>query len=175
MTTSRTSGWTRVQLHYLRELHASGMTQVQMAEALGRTKYEIQSRLRHLKLTRLTRSERPDPDAQLLDVQDVLKLMREITRHVGTGWQSELARAAGVPPSAVCQVVLGLIKPGDRLLEALGLRKVVLYEVVGEPVAVVKSTRRVKRSAVPNAWDPRPVVMPPGAHAKAVTVHRARG
>lgn len=169
-----TPDWSRVEINHLRKLHAEGLTQAQMAAELGRTEYQIQHRLRRMKLIRSARSRRPEENARLLDVNDVKRLMRQITEHVGYGWQSELARAVGVPCAAVAHVELGLIKPGDRLLEALGLRKVVLYEVVGDPVHVEKTRRRVKRNAKQNPWEPQPVVLPPSEHARRVTVHRAK-
>jgi transcriptional regulator with XRE-family HTH domain len=169
-----TSDWTRVEIDRLRQLHADGLTQAQMAEALGRNGYQIQHRLRKLNLTKVGRSKRPSADARLLDIADVKRLMRKITEHIGYGWQSELARAAGIPSAGVAQVELDYIKPGDRLLAALGLRKVVLYEVVSDPVSVEKTRRRVKRNAKQNPWELQPVVLPPNEHARRVTVHRAK-
>jgi len=168
-----TPDWSRVEINHLRILHQRGLTQAQMAEELGRTEYQIQHRLRRMGLAQVRRSQRPSEDARLLDITDVKRLMREITKHIGYGWQSELARAAGISSAGVAQVELGMTGPGDRLLDALGLRKVVLYEVVGDPVCVEK-TRRVKRSAKQNPWEPQPVVLPPSEHARRVTVHRAK-
>lgn len=175
MTRRASSDWTRVQRQYLRQLVEQGKTHAEMAEALGRTEYQIQHRLRRMGLVRSIRSKRPAEDARLLDAAGVKRLMRQITEHIGYGWQSELARAAGIPATAVAQVESGLINPGNRLLEALGLRKVVLYEVVGDPVRVEKAAR-VKRSARQSAWElnAKPVVLPPAEHARRVTVHRAK-
>lgn len=45
----------------------------------------------------------------------------------------QLAERLGVTQGYLSKVIAGDCKPGNKLLSALGLRKVVIYEVVKEP------------------------------------------
>lgn len=50
------------------------------------------------------------------------------------GGQSRLAERCGVQPQYISGIVSGRFRPSDKVLAGLGLRRVVLYEVI-EPQA----------------------------------------
>lgn len=69
-----------------------------------------------------------------LNVEQVKQMLRGVLREVGFGAQREFSRASGCSHSSVAHVLSGHTTPGPKILKALGLRRVVLYEVIDEPI-----------------------------------------
>ena len=61
----------------------------------------------------------------MLDLLDVSRMLREQCR--AAGGQQAWAEAHGVSPQYVCDVLNGRREPGDKILSALGLVRVVRY------------------------------------------------
>ena len=99
---------------------------------------------------------------------EVIKRLRRHLKAAGYfGAQIELARAAGVSHCAVSHALNDeRAFLGDRLLDALGLRKVVLFEVVGDPVPIPKRARSRKAQSLLT------VLVPPPVQGSRMTVHR---
>ena len=57
--------------------------------------------------------------------------VREILRQkLGDGTQVDLARTLGISPAYLSDILSGARDPGDRVLDALGLRRAVEYQPV---------------------------------------------
>jgi hypothetical protein len=68
---------------------------------------------------------RSDPKLELLDIKDVLALLRAEISDAGS--QTEWARRKGLGRVSISYVLGERRSPSPRLLKALGLRKVVAY------------------------------------------------
>ena len=73
-------------------------------------------------------------------------MLRKMLADAGYGSSSELARMVGILPCSVSQAANGRDAPASALLAALGLRRVMLYEVIGEPVTIQPRPVRVKEA-----------------------------
>ena len=72
----------------------------------------------------------PKTDMRALDQKDVVRLLRsEVNR---AGGQQKWAKQNGVAPSAISMVLTGDRPPNKKILSALKLRKVVVFERVDE-------------------------------------------
>lgn len=60
-----------------------------------------------------------------LTIEDVLDLLRREVKGVGT--QEAFAEKAGVTQQYVGDILRGQRKPGEKILDALGLQKVIVY------------------------------------------------
>lgn len=110
------------------------------------------------------------PDApHYLTRADALRLLRRHLKSAGYyGAKIELARAAGVSHCSVSHVLTGRHAFGDKLLAALGLRRVELYEVIDDPVPIPKRARSMKPSSLLH------IPTPPAVQGSRMKVHRAR-
>ena len=59
------------------------------------------------------------------------QLIAALRARAGTLTQAELARRLGVTPSCLSDVLSGRREPGDKILSACGLTRVVTYEKKG--------------------------------------------
>lgn len=71
--------------------------------------------------------------ARALRETDVVRRLRAACK--AAGGQSAWAAAAGVTPAYVCDIIKGRSRPGEAILQALGLRRDVRY-VAREPEPV---------------------------------------
>ncbi len=72
----------------------------------------------------------PKTDMRALDQEDVVRLLRsEVNR---AGGQQKWAKQNGVAPSAISMILTGDRPPNKKILSALKLRKVVVFERVDE-------------------------------------------
>lgn len=102
---------------------------------------------------------------------DISEVRERLTQHVNQagyfGAKNAFARLAGYPDcNHVCLIEQGKKGPGERMQKALGIRAILLYEVVGDPVQIPPKRPRRSRVAVSMLHDPYP---PPGT---ARVVHR---
>lgn len=108
-----------------------------------------------------------DVTPQYLTRKQVIRRIRRLLKDAGFyGAQIELARAAGISHCGVSHVLTGRHAIGDKLLAALGLRKVELYEVVGEPIAIKRRARSMKPESLLH------VKPPPAVQGSRMIVHR---
>jgi hypothetical protein len=70
----------------------------------------------------------PKTDMRALDQNDVVRLLRSEVRRAGG--QKEWARKSGVAPSMVSMVLTGDRPPNEKIISALKLRRVVIFERV---------------------------------------------
>jgi len=67
-----------------------------------------------------------------LSVDDVREQLRAKTKETNA---ASAARALGISPQYMCDVLAGAREPGEKLLAALGLRRVVTYVPFTKPKA----------------------------------------
>jgi len=77
-----------------------------------------------------------------LDQNDVVRLLRSEVRRAGG--QKEWARKSGVAPSMISMVLTGDRPPNEKIISALKLRRVVVFERVDNDGP--------SRRACPTAW-----------------------
>ena len=72
----------------------------------------------------------PKTDMRALDQKDVVRLLRsEVNR---AGGQTKWAKQNGIVPSAISMVLAGDRPPNKKIISALKLRRVIVFERVDE-------------------------------------------
>ena len=69
-------------------------------------------------------------DMRALDQKDVVRLFRSEVNRAGS--QQEWAKKNGVAPSSISMVLSGVRPPNKKIVSALKLRRVVVFERVDE-------------------------------------------
>jgi hypothetical protein len=69
-------------------------------------------------------------DMRALDQKDVVRLLRSEVNRAGS--QKEWAKENGVTPSSISMVLSGVRPPNKKIISALKLRRVVVFERVDE-------------------------------------------
>jgi hypothetical protein len=87
-----------------------------------------------LKAKRISRHIQTDPlpktDMRALDQKDVVRLLRsEVNR---AGGQTKWAKKNGIVPSAISMVLAGDRPPNKKIISALKLHRVIVFERVDE-------------------------------------------
>ena len=69
-------------------------------------------------------------DMRALDQKDVVRLLRSEVNRAGS--QKEWAKENGITPSSISMVLSGVRPPNKKIISALKLRRVVVFERVDE-------------------------------------------
>lgn len=91
-------------------------------------------------MTQRTRIHAPETRAEAIRLtkDQAMQRMLKHMHSIGYGGKQALARAAGVPQQNITEIQRGKRPLSPKVLAALGLRAVTVYEVIGDPVTLQK-------------------------------------